>query len=228
MKYLYTIILIFWSCFIFSKASAQNTLPNKPEYINPKLAAKIKPALSEWLEFYDLDIMHFEKIQFSGIGIEEKESIPIRKWKHVPDTLIGGFVLEYDEENDNVYEPIFFDYSPNKKYYVGVATNYGVTQLEDGSWFAYGGDDCQSIYLTNRDDKWVKQILWFGASSLAEGAFWIDNDSFIIVIRNSYDNTFEFRIFGKLAGYYSNKVKELPKKYFCDYNLKKRGINTDF
>jgi len=204
------------------KISNNDVIPCQREYIEPKLAAKIKPVLSDWLKFYDLDITQFYKTKSYS---SDRRSVPVRDWKYEPDSA-SIHLREYDKKYHDVYNPILYDYSPNKKYYLNLLETSGVYQSEDGTWSYEGGDDCQEIYLTNRQDKWTNLHLWLGASSFAEGVFWIDNDSFIIVYWNYSDDSFVIDIYGKLSGVYSCKVKESPKESYFGYNLKKRGIKA--
>ncbi|WP_163273052.1 hypothetical protein [Dysgonomonas sp. 511] len=183
--------------------------------IDKKNADKIKSAISKWLKYYKLDIYAFRGVL---VDVSSYPSVE-------PDTASIHY-RGYDEAIDNVYNPILYDYSPNRQKYLNIRETSGVFRnKEDGKYYYEGGDDCQEIYLTDRKDKTDNMVLWMGASEFAEAAFWLDNDTYIITGYNMQE--YFIRVCNsKYNGYYTYYLDNRPDITYFDYDIKQRGIIT--
>jgi hypothetical protein len=191
--------------------------PEKP-LIDRTFAGKIKPTINKWLRFYNLDIYNFR-----GEPIVQ-DAVPDPMYERDTASI---YYREYSHEH-NVYNPMLYDYSPNKQKYLNVRETSYVYKDDDGKYYYYGGDDCQEIYLTDRRNKTKDLVLWLGSWSFAEAAFWLDNNTYIIVGRNHYNDFSLFiHIRGKYLRDYEYKLEQEPDEYYFRYDLKQRGVITD-
>lgn len=191
----------------------------KEDFIDKKLADKIKPAIRKWLNFYNLDIYKFRKTNY------DKETSPEKL--AIEEDTTSMYYKPFHKKSDDIYLPVLYDYSPNKRFYLNVLETAGVFKDEDGKWYYMGGDDCMEVYLTDRKKGNKALILWLGSSAFAEATFWLDNDTFIIVGYDSYDIPRHFlSLRGKInQSFYINKTPN-DSSYFR-YDLRSRGIITD-
>lgn len=186
-------------------------------FISSEDVAILKPLLSKWLGYYEIDI---SQVRFV------KENVGC--FSCVPDTT-DFYYREYTAEHDSPSR-IEMDYSPSKQLYV----DHGFRcKFIDGEYHedvdAY--DDCQEVYLVDRTQKYLNHIIWYGASASTQAAFWIDNNTFVIV-SNEFDTLGKhvillFDIANQLVRRYevpmSDDAKN-KKSYSRGVHLKEKGI----
>lgn len=180
---------------------------------------KLQPYLKKWLNYHELDLK-----EARDAGIQEG----IVKYNSLDSSSL--YFREYTIEDDVSDSPLF-DYSPNKRKYVSLGII--ADKEDDGYFYYYGWDDCQAVYLTDRDKKQNYMIAWEGSSSLNIDIFWIDNNNFVLVGEDFYINTHFFRVFDlnrKTIQSYNiiDKRTEENKRnnYFEDVYLKKKNIRV--
>lgn len=201
--------------------SRNDVIPCDREYIPQDLAKKLKPALSKWLKYYNADISDFYRHSF----VEEESKIELYNEPFEEDTT-SLYYRKYDKQRNDVYQPMLYDYSPNKRYYLTVRETKGVFKDEDGRWYYYGGDDCQEIYLVNRNSKKKVMVMWLGVGSSAEAAFWADDKTYAIVGQHYYSLFPGLFIWIGGIYYHLDVVNVNEKSYFVD-DLKQRGVITE-
>lgn len=223
-NHLLSIILIFALYSInYGTANAQPLNLGLPDvatkdYIDKKLANKLKPVLKKWLDFYSLDINKFRLEQ-------QNESSSLEDMAISKDTA-SIYHIQFDKKSDDIYLPILYDYSPNKRFYLNVRETAFVYKGDDNKWRYDGGDDCMEIYLTDRTKGNKNLVLWLGSSAFAEAAFWLDNDTFIITGYMSYDSPCRYiYLRGKINANYYISMDEVPpgSDYFV-HDLRARGV----
>jgi len=195
----------------------QIVLP-KDNHIDKILADKMKPKIKKWLDFYNLDIYKFWGKQKEGgiladLAINEDTASIHRK--------------EFSKELDDIYQPVLYDYSPNKRFYLNVRETACVYKDDDdGKWHYEGGDDCMEIYLTDRKNMKKALVLWLGSTAYAEAAFWLDNDTFIITGYTYYDIPLRYiYLRGKInADYYIDMDNIPPGSDYFIHDIKSRGV----
>lgn len=189
--------------------SENDIIPCNRNNISQNLASKLRPKVSEWLKFHNIDIYHFINYGSSGFGTEGHNN--------------------YTMSNEELaYKPKLRDYSPNRKYYLNVleiATFYD----PETKTYEVGFDDSQTIWLFDIANKTASEIQFFGAASLCEATIWIDNNTFVLLGRHYYDTKDFFMILFDLknksvTSYYNrNKGYDNDNSYFYK-NLEQRGI----
>lgn len=194
---------------------------------------KVEPKIRKWLSAFHLNIKDFRlerhkqyEGSFDWDVYKEGESM---------------YYSPFKPEEDDIYEPSIYDYSPDKNMYIDVLPNMGVV-FENDTIKGYGTDDCQNIYLTNRKLKKKVMVLWLGSSQIIFDCFWINNSQFILVsglddlyldFRCSYKrHVFHFYLYdvsknGGETTYISKSNVSVDEYfnigYFWNFNLKKRG-----
>lgn len=180
---------------------------------------RLQPHLKEWLNYHKHELKDAR-----NSGIQEG----IVKYNSLDSSSL--YFREYTIEDDVSDSPLF-DYSPNKRKYVSLGII--ADKEDDGNIYYYGWDDCQAVYLTDRDKKQNCMIAWEGSGSLNYGVFWIDNNHFILVGEYFNMNTYFFSVFDlekKTIQSYNiiDKRTEDNKRnsYFEDVYLKKKNIRV--
>jgi hypothetical protein len=193
------------------------------EYIDGKLAEKIKPAIDDWLKYYALDISDFRTKQVSSLDIEKLKS----------DTAYSYHNYIGFTKGRNVYNPRFYDYSPDKSRYVNLLEASSVFLAEDGKYHFGGSDDNQGISLFNRKDKSAVLVSYRGYSDSADAVFWIDDRMFVIVGYAAYNDPGEFtmEVFdmeqNTKSKYILSRVRKTDKSYLMAVNMKNRNVIID-
>lgn len=192
------------------------------QYIDTQLAERIKPVLSDWLKYYDLDINAFQKSLELPMDIE--------KQKH--DTTYTYYnYAEFTKERD-VYTPQFYDYSPDKNLYLNILEATFVYLADDGKYHYSGSDDSQGIVLFNRKDKSAVLVTYRGYSDSADAAFWVDNDMFVIAGYATLNDQGEFTLEiynlkqGTKVRYVLPKEDSMENSYLM-FDMKKRNVIID-
>lgn len=191
---------------------------------------KVEPKIRKWLSAFHLNIKDFRlerhrqyEGSFDWDVYNEEGSI---------------YYSPFEPEEDDIYKPSIYDYSPDKNMYIDVLPSMGV-DLENDTITFYGKDDCQNIHLTNRKLKKKVMVLWLGSSQVICDCFWINNNQFILVSEPEFNfrytdkrHVFCFYLYdvsknGGETTYISKSnisVDEAYKiNYFLNFNLKKRG-----
>lgn len=204
----------YWYCI-----SRNNAIPCDRDYIPQKLANKLKPALNKWLKYHKADISDFYTDSSS-------DNIKIELYnKPFEEDTLSLYYRKYGKEDD-VYQPVLYDYSPNRRYYLTVRETSGVYKEEDGKWYYRGGDDCQEVYLVNRNTQKKVMVMWLGTGAFAEAAFWADNETYVIV-GHCYYSPFP-SLFINIGGvYYYSDMADLEDKSYFENDLKHRGVIVD-
>ena len=173
--------------------------PEKP-LIDRTFAGKIKPAINKWLNYYDLNIKDF---------VFDKEIIlNLNKLRN--DTTYpyyGKF-----EKEDDIYNPVLYDYSPDKLRYIDLVAATGVN-VENGKYYYRGSDDCQQLGLYDRKEKSYVMFSFRGIHEFADAIFWIDNDTFALVGYNTMDYP---------IGWYALEIYDLKNDICRSYILREK------
>lgn len=209
----YIFLITVFSC-LFAKGIA--AVPP----IDSTLSAKIEPVLADWLQYYGLDITDFELVTADIRFIPEHiQSLD----KDYGDTF---FVMELEDE-DKKYKPLLREYSPDKRYSIPIYEHI-LEYDPQSAMYHIGFDDSQNIWLYNTKAGLGYMIHFFGASSIGEAAYWID-DSTAILVGKEFDREtkcifylFDFKKMKK-SYYYNNKTGDYDKS-FCRHVLKNRGL----
>lgn len=195
--------------------------PCDRKYMAADLAKQIKPVINTWLNYYKLNISDFIYTGRSVLNLDD-----LRKDKTYP--YYGEF-----QDEDDVYNPVLNDYSPDKTKYVNLMASLYVNMGEDGKYHFTGSDDSHQLGLFDRKNKSFIMVSFRGSRNFADAVFWMDNNTFIVTGYDSYSE----------VGYYSIEIYDLKKdscQYFqlrkkYDYtkdsygvvNMKSRGIIID-
>lgn len=213
----YSLLLVFgFLCVLYSFAQESGNADN---LISKRDADRIKPAIRKWLDFYKLDIYSFlgqialNKLSLEDLAVEE-------------DTL-SMYYRKYERKSDDVYQPLLYDYSPNKRFYLNLLETAGVAK-EDEKWYYIGGDDCLEIYLADRKKGNKALVHWLGAGTFVEGVFWLDNKSYIIVGYEHLEKPqYFFQVNGEYSGRYYLSVDQLFESSYFRSDLELRGVICD-
>lgn len=171
---------------------------------------QIKPIIKNWLDYYQLDISNF----YTGkVG-----SWPFDENYH------GIYTREFDPITDDVYIPEQYDYSPSKQKYL----DYLPIFKEKDKYVFVGNQDCQEVYLVDREKQTTTIVLWLGSKQFLEAVFWKDENNFIAVGFLS-DNPTGYFIYtygpnNKYIEYYYEVKPENFKVGYFNENLKTRGV----
>lgn len=189
--------------------------------IDDSLVNKIKPIIEDWLEYYQLNISDFR--------LSEKSELNMDSLNERSSPYYAAF-----SKADDVYIPQLHDYSPDKTLYIDLLSTTGVALGRDKKYHFAGSDDCQQIRLYNRKDRINVMISFRGISNFADAAFWIDNNMFVLVGYNAYEElgvyTVEvYNLLDKTCNTYTFPKELLSKEtsYIVDVNMKKRGVIID-
>lgn len=160
----------------------------------------IKPAIDKWLKYYQIDIKDF-------VFDKERKLNLLQLRTDTAYPYYGKF-----EERDDIYNPVLYDYSPDKTKYVDLLTTTGVDIDEDGKYYFRGSDDCQQLGLYDRKEKTYVMFSFRGIHEFANAVFWIDNNTFILT---GYC-TIEYPV-----GWYMLEIYDLREDVCRSYILKK-------
>jgi len=155
----------------------QGDIPyDEQKQITADLAKKIQPVINKWLKYYAVDINNFLLVNSHDIELNKV------------DTLNPSIYGHHFSNEDDIYDPLIFDYSPDKTKYIDLLGTTGVFKEEDGKYYYMGSDDCQEIRLYDRKKRFNIMFSFKGISSFADAAFWVNNDMFILVGYNLYND----------------------------------------
>lgn len=192
--------------------------------IDTALVAKIQPLLSDWANFYGVAVKDFERLSSNHSFMPEHIASIDGK------TDETFFVVKLSD-TELKYEPLLREYSPNKRYYVPLYEHIVFYDDENKQYYT-GLDDSQNIWLYNTKTALGYMIQFVGSSSIAEGTYWLD-DNTLILLGKEYDReTHLFFIifdFGtmKSSYFYDNKGGDYEKNSFYRYVLEKRGLSIN-
>jgi hypothetical protein len=92
---------------LFARAEAAGDGP-----VEKGEADLLKPVLKSWLDFYNIDIYEFRKVT-------EEEGCSLESLAISEDTA-SIYYRKFDRERDDVYLPVIYDYSPDKRFYLNL------------------------------------------------------------------------------------------------------------
>ena len=227
MHLIFFIVLLNYSSAAFSlpehsqeilviKNSLESEIDGKRPKIPKSVATTIEHAIKNWLQFYHLNILDFT--------IRDIDKTYTQNTKN--DSGSSLYYLPFNPKKHDIYVPQLHDYSPNKQKYLNLLQTSGVYRNNGGKYQYMGGDDSQEIYLIDRKNKTSELVLWMGASEFVEAIFWLDNDTFIAVGRNSHsEQKYFIKILGQQNGYYEyTATVPFPEHNYFIENIKSRGV----
>lgn len=184
------------------KINEMDIYPCNREYMSAEQIEQIKPAIGKWLDYYKLNINDFIYDGEKSLELEQ-----LRK-----DTT-NPYYGEFSDEDD-VYDPILNDYSPDRTKYVDLMSSLNVYLEKNGNYYFGGSDDSHQLKLLDRKNRSFVMFSFRGLSNFADAVFWIDNDTFAVT---GYNSVFE-------VGYYYVEIYDL-KKDTCTYYLLRKECN---
>jgi hypothetical protein len=184
------------------------------DYLSKENALTNKTLLS-WTNYYK----EFLDKDFDVKNFSLDNQTPIAKTKG---TIYGTF----DKEFDKIYAP-FLIYSPNKKQYLDIDSNYWFIDNIEMKTVSYEVD--QQINLVNIESKEIERIGFRGTTQWVEDAFWI-NDSTIIFLE---DTSSEFKPIINLIDLSKNTIKTFiynknlkQTSGYSEERLRMKGLNV--
>ncbi|NDV68190.1 hypothetical protein [Dysgonomonas sp. 25] len=204
------VFLLIWASLIFTCSSAGNDTI----YIDKKTISALLPKIKDWLDYYNLDIRKFKPDGSSGI--------------YIPQEYEESIFCAQLPASDLMYKPKLREYSPDKNYCIPLYEF--IAQYDEETGLYYGGwDDSQSVWLYDKSKKLGSVIQFNGVGSITEAAYWLDNNTFVLLGYECVDNyKFTLRLCNlqtEDAVHYSLE-KEQPEegKSYYTFVLAKRGI----
>lgn len=219
---IFTLLLIIFSFTTIEESRASTIVPQKKENSKSEVLKEVKGILVDWLDFYGLDIKDFE----SDISVNEFMSEDIKSIDAINEECFS--VVTFLKE-DLEYKPLLREYSPNKQYYIPIYEHMTYYD-EDSKQYYVGFDDSQNVWLYNTKTELAYLIQFFGVGSIAEGAYWLDNDRMILVGKSYDEGThcfFYLFDFKKMQRSYFYNGKDVgDKKAFYKHVLEQKGLNV--
>jgi len=223
MKIVVSVLLLIIFSIVGTRESKASTIVHlKGENPKSEILKDVENILADWLNFYGLDIKDFESdMSVNGFMSEDIESIDAVNEE-------SFFVVKLSGE-DLEYKPLLREYSPDKQYYIPIyehITHYD----EESKQYYLGFDDSQNVWLYNTKTELAYMIQFFGVGSIAEGAYWLDNDRMILVGKSYDEDThcffylFDFKKMQR--SYFYNNKDVGDKKTFYKHVLEQRGLNV--
>ena len=166
--------------------------------------------MDSWLKYYEIDINEFLLVKTVEYSFIEDPT--------------SAYCREYNADDD-IYQPNYHDYSPDKKRYVNLMETVLVNLEDDGRLTYMGSDDCQQIYLVDREKKEKVMISFRGISSIAEAVFWLDDDVFVLADYN--DEKFSIQVFdilNKKVSLYQLNQQSDKDSYLVRINMMGRNV----
>ncbi len=172
----------------------------------------------KWFDYYNLNIQMFKPANHSSECISylwDENSIYYKEF----------------QPQDDLDSLINVNYSLSKRKYVSLGMEI---DFRNGETYFFGWDDCQEIYLIDRDFKFNNLILWLGSSALAEDVFWSKNENIIYIVGfENYDGytffIYEFNLTKDSITKYDTEpiLRNLNLNYFVNVYLSEREITSD-
>lgn len=211
----------------WAEESRQEELRDSLKYAREPLihadeAAHYNKALKEWADYYGVEIAQFRLSGESSFDPEE--------FLTIDDDQENLFYCGRFDAGDDYYDcyiPQLNDYSPNKRRYVNVLEATVVYQdEEDGKWYFNGSDDSQSLCFVDRDRRIIKYLFNTGTAFI-DGAFWPDNDCFVLAHYSTHSDEYCLYAYDLVAGtrrHWRLKAPIGEDKYFLGYKMELLGI----
>lgn len=92
-------------------------------------------------------------------------------------------------------------------------------------WYYIGSDDNQEICFADIEKRLIKVVFVTG-TAFFDGAFWVNNDCFIMAKYYINDNYFRFLVYDLTKGrreVYRYKASD-PVGYYLEYDMKTGGV----
>ncbi|WP_310557504.1 hypothetical protein [Flavobacterium sp.] len=176
--------------------------------------ANSSPILLGWINYYK----EFLSKDFAIKNFIFDEEIKLTRLKG---TVYGSF----DKNFDKIYEP-FLIYSPQKTQYIDIDSN--TWQVEDSEMKNVTFNPDQVINLVDLKSKKIEKIMFVGPSQWVEDAFWINEESLILL-----GNDTDFNPKVMIVDFISNKFKVYKYKInlkepseYSDERLRLKGLNV--
>lgn len=190
--------------------------------IEPQLADQIRPLIEDWLIFYDIDINDFTcEPGHCDVEYGMQQFQPLKRDEN------SIYNREYSVAEDDIFDPVIFDYSPNKRYYVNFYQTAGVSKEKHGVYKFYGSDDCMEIYLYDRLRKRTDLMFWLGSAEVAEAVFWGKENNMVVVVGNHVykkDGKDYFFIYANNIRFYFLDSKSQKSQSYFFKKLKEKGV----
>lgn len=192
------------------------------DYIEDDVLEALDPVVMDWLNFYNLKIEDFVGHRFHS-GDDKVGLADMTMEQGAP------FFMAYNKKEWDVYDLRLNDYSPNQKYYINFLSSAGAYLDKDNKYYYFGSDENQTIYLINNEKEKIALLKWLESAKYADAAFWVDNETCVIVGRSdSNPKTYFIECFGKIEGYYEYRSTEkAPAETYLIENLKLRGVKVE-
>lgn len=220
-------LLLLVSIFTFSckeKNKAEFACDEESEYplIEDSVAGRVQWAISNWLEYYKINIHKFKLVSSEEINIPHlKANAKSYFRKYTP--------------RDDAFLPEVRDYSPDNRYYLNLLEAANVKLDYNGNWCMMDDAfDSQYVFLFDKQDSTLMLVAMHDPDNYSDAVFWVDNTTFVIsgrrFLRKADNNRFYFNIYSLEDGVkdsYCLKDSSLmndKNSYFKQVNLKKRGV----
>jgi hypothetical protein len=176
-----------------------------PPRVSAEVIAEISPVIKKWTEFYKLDFANARRMRVHDecFNCVQDDTNNINYYK-----------IDKDEDTG---KRIDVDYSPNKRMYVSIGL---MLEERDGKYYHQGWAYCQSVRLVDRNQKHATTVLFNGALSLSEAAFWKSDSMFIVVSRDYNGMKYYLRR-------YSVDVFDISKQVHTSYDILKEHKNDN-
>jgi len=169
-------------------------------FITDEEIKKVKPAINKWLAYYNLNIKDFVFDKEKVLNLNE-----LRNETTYP--YYGEF-----QKEDDIYDPVLYDYSPDKSKYIDLLAATGV-YVENEKYYFRGSDDCQQLGLYDRKEKSYVMFSFRAMHEFADAIFWINNNTFALVGYNTIDYP---------TGWYTLEIYDLKNDICRSYILREK------
>lgn len=226
MKKKLFLLILPMSIFIFScKYKNQSNIICQPDVdyplIEDSIAGKVMWVMSQWFDFYNINISDFKLINTTKINIESLKSDA------------ETYLRKYSS-NDDTFLPEVRDYSPDQKYHLNLLEATNVRQDRDGRWCLVDNKiDAQYVFLFDKADSTLLLAAMHDTNNFSDAAFWLDNTTFVLSGKRflgKNENRYYFDIYN-LADcrkdsycFKDSLLLDDSKSYFKEINLKKRDV----
>lgn len=220
------LLVLLMSLFIFSckfQKQASVICEEDVEYplIEDSVSRRITSIMSEWFDFYNINISDFKLINTEKINVESLKSDA------------ASYFRKYTS-SDNLFLPDIRDYSPNQRYHLNLLEATNVKRGNDSKWHLFGSNtDAQYIFLFDKEDSTLLLAAIHDVDNLSDAAFWLDNTTFVLSGKRFFGENESryyldvYNLAGGIKHSYCLKDSLLlndDRSYFKEVNLKKRGV----
>ncbi len=172
------------------------------------------PVLLGWVKYYK----EFLSKNFAIKNFIFDEEFKINRQK-------GNVYANFQKEFDKIYKP-FLIYSPQKTQYIDI-DSYS-WQLDDLEMKNVSFNPDQEVNLVDLKAKKIERIMFFGPSQWMEDAFWIDENS-LILLGNDTDFNPKIMIANfvtNIIQVYKYRINLKESSEYSDERLRLKGLNV--